>query len=152
MALSENSLSTALIPMNNACKDISGVLIGGTLTLIDKLLGTPYCPDFKDCLLYIEDVAEEPYKIDAMFSHLRLAGIFEQVKGIIFGQFEKCIASDKNDGTIEEVLTDLCNHCPNTAFWMGLPYGHIPSHIIMPVGVAGTIQNNTLSFKYDQMK
>ena len=148
LALSEASLSTELVPMSKACDSVSGVLIGGTLTLIDKLLGTPYCPNFKDTLLFIEDVAEEPYKIDSMLSHLRLAGVFNQVKGIIFGQFNKCVASDKNDGTIDEVLDDLSKHYPNTAFWKGLPYGHIPTNMILPIGVNAFIKDNILSFVY----
>lgn len=148
LAMSGASLSTGVVPMNDACCDIGGTLIGGTLTLIEKLLGTPFCPDFKDCLLFIEDVGEEPYKVDAMLSHLRLAGVFEKVKGVIFGRFNKCTAEDKNDGTMEDVINDLCMRCPNTAFWKGLPYGHIPSRIILPIGAHADIKDNILSFSY----
>ena len=149
LALSGSSLSTGLLPMTETCTSVQGILIGGTLTLIEKLIGTPYCPNFKNTLLFIEDVAEEPYKIDAMLSHLRLAGVFDQVNGVIFGQFDKCVSSDKNDGTIEEVLNDLCKRCPNTAFWKGLPYGHVQTKITLPIGAEASIKENVLSFVFD---
>jgi len=149
LAMNGASLSTGLTAMNQACHDMQGTLVGGTLCLIEQLIGTPYCPDFQGALLFIEEVEEQPYEIDRMLSHLRLAGVFDQVKGVIFGTFHKCVSTDKNDGTLEEVLSDLCEKCPNTAFWTGLPYGHVPTRIILPIGARADIHDNVLSFVYD---
>ncbi len=146
--LTQKSFSTTLQPLSQSA-DVSGALIGGTLALIEELIGTPYQPDFTDKILFIEDVSEEPYQIDRMLTHLRLAGIFDQVKAVVFGDFYQCVSSDKNDGTIQDVLNDLHARMPDVLMYQGLNYGHGPSRMILPVGLIGTInQDNVLFFKY----
>ena len=132
--LEHKPLSIELHPMQSDTEDITAPLVGGTLSLVAELIGTPYCPDYRDTLLFIEDVAEEPYKIDRMLTQLRLSGILNQVKGLIWGHFYKCDSSDENDGTLDEVLADLHNRMPNLKIWTGLPYGHNDSRIILPIG------------------
>ena len=149
LALKNGSISLALQPLSKKHKDVSGTLIGGTLSLVSELIGTPYQPEFKDCILFLEDVMEEPYKVDRMLTQLRLSGVFDQVAGVIFGDFYKCISSDENDGTMTEVLMDLAERLPDVAMWTGLPYGHSDTRIIMPIGSTGQINKDTLSFKYD---
>ncbi len=148
MCLAHNSFSCSVQPMGKP-KNIQGVLMGGTLSLINELIGTPYQPDFSGKILFIEDVMEEPYKIDLMLTHLRLAGIFNQVNAVVFGDFYKCFSSDKNDGTIQEVLNDLHSRLPFVPMYQGLNYGHGDSRILLPIGLKGTIdQNNILFFHY----
>lgn len=149
LALKDGSISLSLQPLSKKHPDMSGILVGGTLSLVSELVGTPYQPDFLGCLLFLEDVMEEPYKVDRMLTQLRLAGIFDQVAGVIFADFYKCISSDENDGTMMEVLMDLAERLPDVAMWTGLPYGHSNTRIIMPIGSMGQISKNTLSFKYD---
>ncbi len=150
LCLKGGSISLALQPLlGKTNKNVSGTLIGGTLSLICELIGTPYQPDFNGTLLFLEDVMEEPYKIDRLLTQLRLAGVFDQVSGVIFGDFYKCISSDENDGLMIEVLMDLGARLPNVPMWTGLPYGHGDSRIIMPIGVQGKIEKNTLFFSYD---
>ena len=69
-----------------------------------------------------------------MLTQLRLSGILDKVKGLIWGDFYKCISSDKEDGTLEQVLFDLHKRMPNLKIWTGLPYGHSDSRIIVPIG------------------
>ena len=147
--LSGGSVSLQLQPLTKtASKDISAPLIGGTLSLFCELLGTPYLPDCTGALLFLEDVKEEPYKIDRMLTQLRLSGILSKAAGVIFGDFYKCISSDENDGLMIEVLTDLAERLPEVPMWTGLPYGHSDTRIIMPIGYTGRIQKNTLLFDY----
>lgn len=147
--LSGGSVSLQLQPLTKtASKDISAPLIGGTLSLFCELLGTPYLPDCTGALLFLEDVKEEPYKIDRMLTQLRLSDILSKAAGVIFGDFYKCISSDENDGLMIEVLTDLAERLPEVPMWTGLPYGHSDTRIIMPIGYTGHIQKNTLLFDY----
>ena len=133
--LAHKLFSVELKPLHTESeKDITATLVGGTLSLITELIGTPYCPDYTDTLLFIEDVGEEPYKVDRMLTQLRLSGILDKVKGLIWGDFYKCISSDKEDGTLEQVLLDLHKRMPNLKIWAGLPYGHSDSRIILPIG------------------
>ena len=67
-----------------------GTLVGGNLSVFSRLLGTPYLPPLEDSILLLEDVGEKPYRLDRMWTHLRLAGVFERVRGIVLGQFTDC--------------------------------------------------------------
>ena len=71
-----------------------GKLLGGCLSLINVLLGTAYCPDFKGEILIIEDIEEEPYRGDRYLAQLKMAGISYQSAGSILGQFVDCVLSD----------------------------------------------------------
>lgn len=148
MYRADKSFSVALQAMGQP-QTVKGTLIGGTLSLVDELIGTPYQPDFTDKILFLEDVAEEPYKIDRMLTHLRLVGVFNQVKAVLFGDFYKCVSSDKNDGTMQDVLNDLHARVPNTPMYQGLNYGHGPSRLLLPIGLEGTLtEENVLFFQY----
>ena len=70
------------------------LLIGGNLTLIATLMGTPYEPNTRGAILFLEDVGEEPYRIDRMLTQLRLAGKLQQAAGIIIGECADCTPSD----------------------------------------------------------
>ncbi|MGE5440337.1 MAG: S66 peptidase family protein, partial [Bacteroidota bacterium] len=85
-----------------------GQLVGGNLALIASLIGTNYLPSFTDKILMVEDIGEPPYRIDRMFSQMKLAGLFKQISGIILGRFVDCYESDqfKKTLTLNEVIED----------------------------------------------
>lgn len=85
---------------------VEAPLIGGNLSLLTSLIGTPYQPNFKGSILLLEDVEIEPFNVNRMISHLDLAGVFDQVVGIIFGEFEHCISRDPQCGTVEDVINE----------------------------------------------
>jgi len=109
-----------------------GVMIGGNLTVFCSLLGTRYFPDMTGKILVMEDVNESPYKVDRLLAHLRLSGVFNQVAGIVLGDFSSCIATDPNDGTIEEVFQDYFGHAPFPV--VQINYGHRNRETVVPVG------------------
>lgn len=111
-----------------------GVLIGGCLSLICSLLGTPYLPDFQNAILFVEEIGEDPYRIDRNFTQLRLAGILNELNGIVFGRFEECLPEPNEPSlTIERIIFDVTSdlHIPILA---ELPYGHINKKYTMPIG------------------
>lgn len=113
---------------------VSGSLMGGNLSLLSSLLGTPYQPNFQGSILLLEDVLVEPYNVDRMLSHLYLAGIFDQIIGIIFGEFDKCISSHGEDeGTIADVIEEwsLRMRVPCIT---NFPYGHGKRQCVLPIG------------------
>ena len=101
---------------------VEGPLLGGNLSVFTRLLGTPFMPDLEGAVLVFEDVSEQPYRLDRMWLHLELAGVFRQVKGIALGQFLGC---EPRDGgfTAGEVLRELAaaTGLPCAA---GFPVGH----------------------------
>ena len=104
MLLNENQKNRILKnPNNDASTLISGVangeLVGGNLTLISCLLGTEFEIDFKDKIVFIEEVDEEPYKIDRYFSSLRLSNKLKEAKGFVFGYFTNCTPNKEKDST-----------------------------------------------------
>jgi muramoyltetrapeptide carboxypeptidase len=110
-------------------------LIGGNLECLVSLMGTPYQPDYQDCILLVEDVFAEPFQTDSRLSQLYLAGIFDQVAGVIFGTFEKCVAQHHpdRDGTIDEVISEWSMKIKVPAV-KNFPYGHIDSRCVLPIG------------------
>lgn len=73
---------------------VEGPLLGGNLSVLTRLLGTPYLPDLRGALLLVEDVGERPYRLDRMWTHLRLSGLLEQLAGVVFGEFTGCEEKD----------------------------------------------------------
>jgi muramoyltetrapeptide carboxypeptidase len=99
-----------------------GPLLGGNLSVFTRLLGTPFMPPLEGAILMFEDVSEQPYRLDRMWTHLELAGVFRRVKGIALGEFIDC--EPRNGGfTAAEVLRELAaaTGLPCAA---GFPIGH----------------------------
>ncbi|MCP3104188.1 LD-carboxypeptidase [Myxococcus sp. K15C18031901] len=99
-----------------------GVLLGGNLSVFSRLLGTPYLPSLDGAVLLLEDVTERPYRLDRMWTHLRLAGVFSRVRGIVLGDFTSCEEKGA-DYSSADVLRDLAREegLPCAA---GFPIGH----------------------------
>jgi len=110
-----------------------GHLIGGNLSLLTKLVGTPYEPDFKGAILVLEDVGESPYRIDGMLTHLWLAGKLQQVAGIAIGKFTDTEYSN-NTFSVEEVIEQRCVPL-GVPVIRGLMIGHVDDMTVVPLGV-----------------
>lgn len=119
---------------------VEGVLLGGNLAMIVRLLGTPYLPSLKGAILFVEDVGEEPYRIDAMLAQLRLAGVFEDLGGFVLGSFTEW-EPDKDSPTlsIDRVFEDYLSDA-DFPVARGLIYGHFPVKNSIPVGVRARLQ------------
>ena len=112
-----------------------GQLIGGNLTLLSHLIGTPYIPDFEWKLLFLEDVGESVYRIDRMLTQLLLAGKLQQVAGIVLGKFTDCepLYSSGCSLSLTEVLVDRCGQL-GVPVLRGMMIGHIDEQTVVPVG------------------
>ena len=110
-----------------------GPLLGGNLSVFTRLLGTPYLPALDGAILLLEDQGERPYRLDRMWTHLQLAGVFERVRGIALGSFTACEERGA-DYTSDEVLRELAasTGLPCAA---GLPIGHGDVNEPVPLGV-----------------
>lgn len=120
-----------------------GKLLGGCLSLINTLLGTPYCPDFNGAILFIEDVDEEPYRVDRYLAQLKLAGILDQVAGIIVGQFIDCDPREPEKPSL--VLTEIFHDyfsALKIPIITNFAYGHGVIKHIMPIGVNAILDTN----------
>ena len=113
-----------------------GTLLGGCLSLINVVLGTPYCPDFNEAILFIEDIEEEPYRVDRYLAQLRMAGILDQISGLVLGQFVDCVPSDPETPNlkIEQVFDDYFSGL-DIPIISNFAYGHVPVKNTLPVGL-----------------
>ncbi|WP_067737596.1 S66 peptidase family protein [Novosphingobium naphthalenivorans] len=117
-----------------------GRLLGGNLTVLSALAGTPYLPDFTGAILFLEDTNESEYRIDRMLTQLALAGILGRVAGVVFGQCTHCANPDGgySNFTIYEVLDRQFADLGVPAF-QGALIGHIAAQVSIPVGVMAEI-------------
>jgi muramoyltetrapeptide carboxypeptidase len=112
-----------------------GPLVGGNLTLLQCLLGTKWMPDLRGAILFIEDVGEDVYSIDRMFSHLTLAGKLEGVAGVLVGRFTE-LKKGGEDGSmgVDQVLARYLEPL-KVPVAFGFPVGHIDEQWTLPIGV-----------------
>jgi muramoyltetrapeptide carboxypeptidase len=112
-----------------------GRLIGGNLSVIHAMMGTPFEIQTDGKLLFIEDVGEAPYRVDRMLQTLRLAGKFDHVAGIMLGQFtaREEEAGWDDDETIDEVLQDFFGKL-DVPVVTHSPIGHVRFNATLPVG------------------
>ncbi|WP_431124607.1 S66 peptidase family protein [Flagellimonas flava] len=113
----------------------SGKLVGGSLSLIVALVGTPHEIDFTDAIVCIEDVEEAPYRMDRMLTQLIEGSTFKKAKGIVFGVCAGCDKEPSPSGfTLKEVLMDRIAPL-NIPSAYGMSFGHVPNNFTFPIGI-----------------
>jgi muramoyltetrapeptide carboxypeptidase len=111
-----------------------GKILGGNLTVLTSLSGTPYYPDFTDAILFIEDIGEDPYKMDRMMSTLMLNGTLGKIKGFVFGQCSDCEPGGGYGSlSVDQVMDDYILPLEIPAY-TGAMIGHVAKQFILPVG------------------
>jgi len=112
-----------------------GRLVGGNLTVLTTILGSPYLPDWNDTILFCEDVREDFYRVDRMLTQLKLGGVLGKIKGFVFGGCSECGPGDGNYGalTLEEIFADHIKPLGVPA-WQGAMIGHAQPQWTLPVG------------------
>ena len=117
-----------------------GVLLGGNLTLVTRLIGTPYLPDLAGALLFLEETGEAPYRIDGLLAQLKLTGILDRLGGLILGSFTE---SDPQPGRPTLSLDEVFAHYTRDLAYpvaKGLVYGHVPVKSTIPLGVRARLE------------
>ena len=128
-----------LVPRRNRTVTITGgkargELVGGNLAVLTALAGSPYLPDFTGKILFLEDVAEAPYRVDRMFSTLKLMGALDRIAGLVFGHCTDCApGAGYGSLTLEQILDDHVRPLGIPAY-RGAMIGHIREQFIVPVG------------------
>jgi muramoyltetrapeptide carboxypeptidase len=114
----------------------SGRLLGGNLSLLVSLLGTPYMPDIRGGLLFLEEIGEDPYRVDRMLTQIANAGIFSRARGIALGRFTACVPKDPDVPSLSlgEVIAGRAE-LAERPFLSGFPIGHEKRMVTVPVGL-----------------
>jgi muramoyltetrapeptide carboxypeptidase len=121
-----------------------GTLAGGCLSVVVATLGTPYAVQTRGRLLFLEDVNEKPYRIDRMLTHLRQAGAFDEVAGVMFGEMSGCTASENERVSVRDVIGEAFADAPFPVAF-GLPSGHGSGTVTLPLGVRARLAGERLT-------
>lgn len=129
----------------------TGPLVGGNLSLIVTMLGTPYEIDLRGKVLFLEEVGEEPYRVDRMLTHLWLTGRLQKLAGLVIGKFTKCEPKKidpeyPTSFTVDEIFQQRIAPLGIPAI-AGVMIGHIKNKLTMPIGARATVdaENKTLT-------
>ncbi len=123
-----------------------GRLVGGNLSLIVSLLGTPYEPEFENNILFLEDVGEEPYRIDRMMTQLFLSGKIQKTAAVILGVFENCNSKENNSPSFQEMVLPFFETYRKPVV-INFSFGHTTNNCTLPIGALAEIDANNLQLK-----
>ena len=112
----------------------TGPVMGGNLTVLCHLLGTPFAPVFAGHILFLEDVGEAPYRIDRMLTQMRMAGVFQGVRAVALGDFENCGDPDQVRRIVAQIFAE--ERLPILA---GISAGHGKKNLTLPIGPVATL-------------
>jgi muramoyltetrapeptide carboxypeptidase len=142
--MTSDELMTVNFPGGRAVKRgrAEGVVLGGNLSLICHLIGTPFLPSFKGKLLFIEEKGEPLYRIDRMLSHLLLSGELEKCSGLMVGSFEEC----GDPASVIDLVRERCSRL-NMPILTGLPVGHGEQNVPLPIGARAVLDSRTMSLE-----
>ncbi|MDF2675419.1 MAG: peptidase LD-carboxypeptidase [Clostridiales bacterium] len=147
---STESLGVLNNPPNEEIKSLvtgcaSGVIVGGNLSLVAATMGTKFEIDTKDKLLFLEDIDEEPYRVDRMLSQLRLGGKLDECSGIILGDWNNCTPKNYNPSlSLIQVFEDIIVPAGKPTIY-NFKAGHCSPKITVPFGVKAVLNANECS-------
>lgn len=114
--------------------DCRGILWGGNLAMVASLVGTPYMPKIRGGILFLEDVAEHPYRVERMLTQLWQAGILQRQKAILLGHFSNYRLAPHDAGYDFPTVLAWLRKTVKVPVLTGLPYGHVATTATLPVG------------------
>ena len=112
----------------------NATLWGGNLTVLCSLVGTPWLPRVKGGVLFLEDVNEHPYRIERQLTQLLHAGILGEQKAVLLGSFNRYQLGPHDKGFKLQTVVDWLRSQTRTPVLTGLPFGHVPTKVLLPVG------------------
>lgn len=114
--------------------EAEGTLIGGNLTMLVSMLGTRYMPSLEGAILFLEEIGEAPYRVDRHLATLQLAGVFDQIAGLVLGAFTDCgPPPDRPSLALGEVIKHYARFVDGPVA-AGLVFGHLRPKVSLPVG------------------
>lgn len=119
--------------------EVTGTLWGGNLCVLNALLGTPHWPKVKGGILFLEEVNEHPYRIERSLLQLHQAGVLDAQKAIVLGAFTDYRKSPLDRGYNLKTVIAYLRSLTKTPILTGLPFGHVPTKVSLPVGARVTL-------------
>jgi muramoyltetrapeptide carboxypeptidase len=146
-ALTKPTLTIASNTPQAQSVDASGVLWGGNLAVVASLIGTPYMPPVQGGILFVEDVNEQPFRIERMIYQLHLSGILAQQQALVLGDFSGGKTYDYDNGYGLPAMIEQVRSLVGIPVVTGLQFGHMPNMLTLPVGADAHLVADTHGFK-----
>ncbi len=138
-AMREARVDVAFETTGSDALEVEGQLWGGNLTMLCSLIGTPWMPAIEGGVLFVEDINEQPYRIERMMIQLQQAGILDRQKLILCGDFSGYRVTDYDNGYgLAEALAYV-REATTTPVVGGLPFGHCPQKLTLAVGARAEV-------------
>jgi muramoyltetrapeptide carboxypeptidase len=125
----------------------SGTLWGGNLATVASLTGTPFMPPVQGGILFVEDVNEQPFRIERLIYQLHLAGILDRQKALVLGCFTGCKQFDSDNGYDLNAMIEQVRSVIGIPVITGLPFGHVPDLVTLPVGARAELEADRDGFE-----
>jgi muramoyltetrapeptide carboxypeptidase len=109
-------------------------LWGGNLSMLVSLLGTPWWPEVRGGVLFLEDVNEHPFRIERMLTQLLHAGVLGRQKALLLGSFTQYRLTPADRGFSMKTVVQRLRSLVDIPVLTGLPFGHVPTKVLLPVG------------------
>lgn len=128
-----------------------GKLIGGNLSIVVSMIGTRFDVESKNKIIFLEEIGEEPYRIDRMLTQMLEAGKFDEASGVMLGVFKNCEAKEKDPSfpkslALKEVLFDRLGDLKIPVIY-GMSFGHITNKFTLPFGIEAELNSGAQSVK-----
>ncbi len=137
--LTESEYTVTVALDGPAGRSFEGTLWGGNLSIVAHLVGTPYLPRVEGGLLFLEDVAEHPYRIERMLYQLHYAGVLARQRAILLGAFTEYTLYPHDDGYDLDAVVSHLRSRVDVPVYTGLPFGHVRDKLTLPVGGRATL-------------
>lgn len=127
--------------------DVSGTLWGGNLAVLTSLIGTPYMPRVQGGILFVEDVNEQPFRVERMLYQLHLSGILAQQQALVLGDFSGGKSYEYDNGYDLHAVIEQVRSVIGIPVITGLQFGHVPNMLTLPVGADAHLVSDAHGFK-----
>jgi muramoyltetrapeptide carboxypeptidase len=127
--------------------DVSGMLWGGNLAVLTSLIGTPYMPPVQGGILFVEDVNEQPFRLERMLYQLHLSGILAQQQALVLGDLSGGKSYDYDNGYDLHAMIEQVRSVIRIPVITGLQFGHVPHMLTLPVGADAHLVAGAHGFK-----
>ncbi|MFM0278277.1 muramoyltetrapeptide carboxypeptidase [Paraburkholderia sediminicola] len=127
--------------------DVSGTLWGGNLAVLTSLIGTPYMPPVQGGILFVEDVNEQPFRVERMLYQLHLSGILAQQQALVLGDFSGGKSYEYDNGYDLHAVIEQVRSVIGIPVITGLQFGHVPNMLTLPVGADAHLVSDAHGFK-----
>jgi muramoyltetrapeptide carboxypeptidase len=146
-ALTQPTITIASNTPQAQSVDVSGMLWGGNLAVVASLIGTPYMPPVQGGILFVEDVNEQPFRIERMIYQLHLAGILAQQQALVLGDFTGGKPYEYDNGYDLYAMIEQVRSLIGIPVVTGLQFGHVHNMLTLPVGADAHLVANAHGFR-----